>query len=245
MKRKGPATAKIPLVVDLDGTLLKVDSLHEAFAQLSSKQPLQALQSLLTLRQGRAAFKAAIADHVLPDGTTVPFDEKILETIRQAKKTGRKVYLATAADKRFADAIANSIGEFDGVFATEKGINLKGKAKADRLVAAFGAHGFDYIGNATTDLPIWRVARNALVARAPSSVVKRVKRDRPDSIELVAPESKISAYFLALRPHQWIKNLLLFLPALAGHNFSSGYRCRCVGRIHKFQLRRLKRLPNQ
>src|SRR4029078_12728432 len=168
------------LVVDLDGTLLKVDSLHEAFAQLSSEQPVQALQSLLTLRQGRAAFKAAIADHVLPDGTTVPFDKKILETIKQAKKTGRKVYLATAADKRFADAIANSIGEFDGVFATEKGINLKGKAKADRLVTAFGMHGFDYIGNATTDLPIWRVARNALVARAPSSVVKRVKRDRPD-----------------------------------------------------------------
>src|ERR1700675_2353416 len=115
-KNKTKSIAAIPLVVDLDGTLIKVDSLHEAFAQLSSRHPLQALRALFMLRQGRAAFKAAVADHVLPDGATVPFDEKVLDAIKQARKNGRKVYLATAADKRFAEAVASSFGKFDGIF---------------------------------------------------------------------------------------------------------------------------------
>ena len=220
-KNKTKSIAAIPLVVDLDGTLIKVDSLHEAFAQLSSRHPLQALRALFMLRQGRAAFKAAVADHVLPDGATVPFDEKVLDAIKQARKNGRKVYLATAADKRFAEAVASSLGKFDGIFASEKGINLKGKAKADRLVAAFGPRGFDYIGNAEADLPIWEAARSALIARAPSNLVERMKRDRPGSVELAARESRLPGYFRALRPHQWVKNLLLMLPALAGHDFSS------------------------
>jgi hypothetical protein len=110
-------------------------------------------------------FKAAIADHVLPDVGTVPIDEIVFETIKQARKESRKVYLVTAADRRFAEAIADSLGGFDGVFASSDGINLTGKVRADRLVAAFGVNGFDYIGNDAADIPAWRVARRALVSR--------------------------------------------------------------------------------
>jgi 4-hydroxybenzoate polyprenyltransferase/phosphoserine phosphatase len=219
-KRKLKSGADLPLVVDLDGTLLKVDSLHEAFVQLLAKKPLQALRAL-SLLNSRAAFKSAVADHVSIDAATIPLDSKVLAFIEKAREGGRKVYLATAADKRFAEAIADSTGAFDGVFASENGINLKGKAKADRLVAAFGARGFDYIGNAAADLPIWRAARNVLFARAPLHVIGRIKRDRPDSVEVAARDSKARALLLAMRPHQWIKNSLLFLPALAAHNFSA------------------------
>ena len=99
----------IPLVVDLDGTLIKVDSLQEAFVQLSAKRPLAALSALSMLKDGRASFKAAVADRVLLDTAALPFDEKVLAAIKDARAKGRKVYLATAANARFATAVA----EFD------------------------------------------------------------------------------------------------------------------------------------
>lgn len=212
----------VPLVVDLDGTLIKTDTLHEALVQLFSQKPIQALRTLPLLVHGRAAFKSAVADHVLPDVDTVPTNEAVFEAIAQAKKDGRKVYLATAADRRFAEAIANSIGKFDGVFASADGINLKGKTKADRLVAAFGMHGFDYIGNDAADIPAWRAARKALIAGAPSRLMRRLSGELPTAIALGTRTPPIKSYLLALRPHQWLKNGLVALPAIAAHDFTIG-----------------------
>ena len=140
MDQKLEPTTDIPLVVDLDGTLIKIDSLHEALVQLALRRPLHALRTLFMLRYGRAVFKAAIADHVLPNAETVPVNDAVVEVIKQAKGVGRRVYLATAADRRFAEVMSQAVGMFDGVFASEGGTNLKGRAKADRLVAAFGAN---------------------------------------------------------------------------------------------------------
>jgi 4-hydroxybenzoate polyprenyltransferase len=220
MDQRVESTTDIPLVVDLDGTLIKVDSLHEAFVQFASKKPLYALRALLGLRQGPAIFKAAVADHVLPGVANVPVDEVVLEAIKKAQGEGRKVYLATAADRRFAEAFADSICKFDGIFASENGINLKGKAKADRIVAAFGAYGFDYIGNGAADIPIWRVARTGLISGAPSRLVQRVKSELPAVIGLGTRKLAIRPYLLALRPHQWLKNGLVALPTIASHDFS-------------------------
>ena len=210
----------IPLVVDLDGTLIKVDSLQEAFVQLSAKRPLAALSALSMLKDGRASFKAAVADRILLDTAALPFDEKVLAAIKEARARGRKVYLATAANTRFATAVANAIGEFDGVFASDGETNLKGKAKAEQLVAAFGDRGFDYIGNSMSDLPIWKAARRTLVTGAPSTLVGRLNREQLAPQVLRTREGTAIAYLKALRPHQWLKNTLLFLPALAGHAFT-------------------------
>ena len=219
---RAKADSGIPLVVDLDGTLVKTDTLHEALVQLLSRYPLEGLRALLMLKQGRAAFKAAVADHIVPDAGTVPIDPAVMQTIKQARQEGRQVYLATAADRRFAEAIAQAVGDFDGIFASENGINLKGEAKAKCLVAAFGARGFDYVGNSAADIPVWRVARTALVAGAPSSLVKRLSAELPTTIALSTRQQAFLPYLQALRPHQWLKNGLVALPALAGHDFSSG-----------------------
>jgi 4-hydroxybenzoate polyprenyltransferase/phosphoserine phosphatase len=230
------AASDIPLVVDLDGTLIKIDSLHEALVQLFSRKPIQALRALLMLTHSRAAFKAAIADHILPDVSTIPVNELVLEAIKQARKEGRKVYLATAADQRFAKAIADSIGEFDGVFASEDGINLKGKAKADFLVGRFGARGFDYIGNAAADLPIWRVARTALVSGARPHVARGVSSELPATVVLGMRNFSIGPYLMALGLHQWLKNGLVALPAIAAHDFRVNSLIMVVAAMISFSL---------
>lgn len=217
---KKSAASQIPLVVDLDGTLLKVDSLHEAFVEFLSKKPIHAVRALASLKQGRAAFKEAIADHVLPQAETLPVDEAVLDVMKRAREDGRKVYLATAADRRFAEAIADEIGAFDGVIASENGINLKGEVKAESLVARFGAHRFDYVGNDAADLPVWRAARSQLVAGASPHFAERVRSELPEAIVLGTRKPELGAYLRALRPHQWLKNGLVALPALAAHSFS-------------------------
>lgn len=209
---------EIPLVVDLDGTLIKIDSLHEALVQLASKKPGHALRALLELRSGRAAFKAAVVNYTIPDVESIPFNEAVLETIREAKGDGRKIYLATAADRRFAEAISAAMGLFDGVFASEKGINLKGRAKADRLVSAFGECGFDYIGNELADISVWQNARTALVCGASSHVVRQLRAQLPNVIVLGTRRFSFRPYLAELRPHQWLKNILVALPVVAAHN---------------------------
>ncbi len=220
MGRRAETTADVPLVVDMDGTLIKVDSLHEAFVQLSAQKPLYALRAVLRLRQGRAAFKAAIADHVRLDAGTMPVEESVLEAVKQARGKGRKVYLATAADRRFAEVIANSIAEFDGIFASENGINLKGQTKADCIIAAFGMHGFDYIGNDAADIPVWRAARTALISGATPRLLQELRAEIPALVTLNLRQPTIGAYIRALRPDHWLKNVLVALPSIATHDFS-------------------------
>jgi 4-hydroxybenzoate polyprenyltransferase len=221
MDNRTRADSDIPLVVDLDGTLCKVDTLHEALIQMLTLTPIQALRALLAVpTRGRAAFKAAVADHVLPNVGTLPIDDAVLATIRQAKENGRRVYLATAADRRVANAVAACVSEFDGVFASEHDVNLKGKAKADRLVEAFGVQGFDYLGNAVADIPVWGVARTVLISKAPPRLVRRVSSELPSTVILNTRTSAVGPYLRALRPHQWLKNGLVALPAIADHAFS-------------------------
>jgi len=222
MDGKVALSAGVPLVVDLDGTLLKVDTLHESLALILSHSPRQALNALIALRHGRANFKAAVADNLIPDPVTTPVDEAVVAVVKQAHSEGRRVYLATAADRRIADAFAGARGPcpFDGVFATEKGINLKGEAKAARLTAEFGFRGFDYVGDAADDIPVWRAARTPLITRGSPRLIAALFRVRPDAVVLSHRAWHVSSYVRALRVHQWIKNALISLPAIAGHTFN-------------------------
>jgi 4-hydroxybenzoate polyprenyltransferase/phosphoserine phosphatase len=230
------ADADVPLVVDMDGTLTKVDLLHESLVLLLAQQPLRAIAAPAKIVDGRAAFKKAVADYVLPDPRTIPFNEAVLDAIREARRQGRKVYLATASDQRVAEAVADFAGGFDGVFASSQSVNLSGQTKADCLVKAFGRYGFDYIGNAAADIPVWRVARTALVVGASPGLMRRLGRELPDAVELSRQETSIKPFLKAMRPHQWLKNLLVFVPALAAHDFSLNTILMLVAAFVSFSL---------
>jgi 4-hydroxybenzoate polyprenyltransferase len=234
MQQKREASADIPLVVDMDGTLIRVDSLHESFIQLLAKQPFSAIAAVAKIIHGRVAFKKAVADHILPDPHTLPFNESVLDAIKEERRQGRRVYLATASDKRVAEIIADFVGGFSGIFASSPNVNLSGKAKADCLVKAFGEHGFDYIGNAAADIPVWQAARTALVSGASAQLMRR--DDLPGVIELGQRETAIQPLLMSLRPHQWLKNLLVFVPALTAHDFTINTLLLLVAGFMSFSL---------
>ena len=209
----------VPLVVDLDGTLIRSDILIESAFTHLGQNPLRIGGVLSTLARGKAALKALIAARTEIDVAHLPYDEDILVLIRQARASGCPTYLASATNERYVRAIAEHLGLFDGWFASNENENLSSTSKARRLVKAFSEKGFDYVGNDRTDLAVWAVARKRIAVRVSHVVRSKLIGMDPDAVVLETTSGRARAWFKLLRVHQWAKNALVFVPLLAAHRF--------------------------
>jgi len=211
------------LAVDLDGTLIASDMLHESFwATLGSDRPqfFRALGALLT--GGKAALKAALADATV-DVALLPYKTEVLEEIRARREAGAHVVLATASDQALAEAVAGHLGLFDEIMASDGTTNLKGAAKAEALTEKFGEKNFAYVGDASADLPVWKAAKEAIAVDVTPALKSRISTDLVTEIDsAAAPAGRLQAGIKALRPHQWLKNLLIFVPMLLAHQLDGG-----------------------
>jgi 4-hydroxybenzoate polyprenyltransferase len=214
-------TLSWPLVIDLDGTLLKTDSLHETFLDALRDHPLVLLKVPVKLVQGRAALKAFLAAKSNLDVETWPVRTELLDYVLSQFEAGRKIVLATAADRRIGEAIAVRFPFISEVIASDGAHNLKGKAKAKLLRERFPG-GFIYAGNSSSDIAIWRESKGILLAGAPESLVRRVRRmGEPFAIFEARPRTG-SVLGRSLRLHQWVKNALLFVPLMLGGKAHDG-----------------------
>jgi len=216
-------SAEPPLYVDLDGTILSTDLLHESFVSAFKASPWVAVQCISWLAQGRARLKEELAARASIDVATLPYREPVLAFLREERARGRRIVLITASWITQAEAVSRHLGLFDEVMATTRAGNLKGDAKATRIAEQSADASFDYVGDNRADLPVWRRSRYAYVVERsdrlsrsipPSVPVKRVFR--PDD----GGESGVAA-IKALRPHQWAKNLLVFVPLVAAHRIGN------------------------
>lgn len=212
-----PSAGVVPLVVDLDGTLIRSDLLVESYFALLAAQPVTALRTLAALRQGKAVLKARIADEAVIELHTLPFDPAVLDFLRREKAKGRRIYLASATDRRFVAQVAGHIGLFDGAFGSDGETNLSGARKAELLCREFGEKGFDYIGNAWVDVAVWQRCATPIVANASPRLAERLRRRFPAVVQVGTYRPRLSDYTRAMRVHQWLKNILIFVPMLAGH----------------------------
>jgi apolipoprotein N-acyltransferase len=168
-----PQTSPPPLVVDLDGTLIKTDLLWESLAQLLRRNPLMLFAILFWWIRGRAFLKRQLARRVTIDPAALPYHEPFLAFLREQKKAGRRLILATASDRDMALPVANHVGLFDEVLGSDGKTNLRSANKLKALTEKFGERGFDYAGNSAPDLAVWRGAREAIVVNAGDAILKR------------------------------------------------------------------------
>lgn len=211
------APSVLPLVVDLDGTLLRSDLLLETTVLLMRERPWKLPALLPWLAQGKPHLKQQLALATQLDVQTLPYDADVLALVNQAREAGRPVVLATASHRLLAERVAQHLGVFDDVMATEGDLNLSARRKQAALVARFGEQGFDYVGNSADDLPVWRSARQAYVANATPAVQRQARAQGNVARVLGQPGAGLRVWGRALRLHQWLKNLLIFLPMLAAH----------------------------
>ncbi len=211
-----------PLCVDLDGTLVKSDTLYDSVLALARQHPAMLLKLPGWLGQGKAALKRHITSSVQLNVVHLPYNRELLQYLEQQYATGRPIYLATAADTALAERVAAQLGIFTGVLASNGSINLAGKNKLAAFQARFG-NNFTYIGNALPDVPLLANCLDPMVANPTSSLTGALKKANVTPVRsFIDAPSPVKAWLKAIRLHQWAKNILIFLPLLLAHDWSVG-----------------------
>lgn len=200
--------------VDLDGTLVYTDLLVESALRFVALRPFQAYRLLFWLARGKAHLKAQLAQRVELDPSALPYNVALLDHLTRLAAQGTPLYLATAANERYADAVARHLGIFSGVLASNESTNLSSTQKLAAIQLCAGED-FVYAGNSVDDLPIWAHSRGALVVEGSASVLRDIDARRVPLLGTFDRKvSRLSTLLRATRPHQWLKNLLVLLPVL-------------------------------
>jgi 4-hydroxybenzoate polyprenyltransferase/phosphoserine phosphatase len=235
-RRRDEEDARVPLCVDLDGTLVQTDTLWEALFALLRRRPLMVFVLPFWLFLGRAGFKARLADNVMLTGDALPYRADFLAFLHTEHARGRKLFLVTAANRTIARAVGQHVGFFSDIIGSDQVHNLKGRNKADYLCRIFGRGNFDYAGDSRADIPVWRVARRAIVVAPSAGLLRHALWETQTPQLFPAVRGGVRAYLRAMRPHQWIKNTLIFLPMLASHDINPRYLLSCAIAFMAFSL---------
>ena len=209
------------LVVDLDGTLLKSDILYESFWSALSRNWRSPFVSAVMLGRGRAALKSYLQTQAHIDATSLPYDETVIAYVRDYRAKGGRTALVTASNQIIAEHVAKHLRIFDEVHGSDDAHNLKGANKAAFLIERFGRDAFQYMGDAPADLLVWEASQKVVAVNASQSLRQKAESLGKPIEHLVTTEKSVRTYVKALRPHQWLKNILIFLPMLAGHQIDA------------------------
>jgi 4-hydroxybenzoate polyprenyltransferase len=208
------------LCTDLDGTILIGDSFWESFLALVGVHPWYVCFVPFWLLRGKAALKHEISRRVRLDVSTLPVREGLIQFLRQEKQAGRKVILVTGADAKIAHAVAEHLGFFDGVLASDGTTNLTGDKKKEAIQKIVHGKRYDYIGNAREDIPAWNAASSAILVGPSPRLLKTVQKTSSVAGVVKSYENHGSALWQSVRPAHWIKNLLVFVPIVMAHELN-------------------------
>jgi len=208
------------ICVDLDGTLVRSDTLLESILALLRRRPYLVFVLPFWLLGGRAGFKERIASAIELDVTLLPYNAELVSWLRSQRDAGRILVLASATHATIAEGVARHLKIFSQVFASRGRVNLKAENKAAVLAQAF-PDGFAYAGNSAADLPVWKAAASAVLVELPTDVRARLPEALPIECELLNQSSTARGLWRSLRPHQWAKNLLVAVPLLTAHQYGN------------------------
>lgn len=209
-----PAPARPDLYVDLDGSLIATDLLDESLLRLVRDSPVSLLSLPAWLLQGKAALKDQVAARVEVDVSTLPYRPEVLGYVREARAQGRRVVLATASDQRLAERVAAHLGVFDAVLASDGERNLGGSRKLDAIRQDANGRDFSYLGDRRVDLQVWSGAQGAVVVSRSDALVRQASKTTALEAHIRPPSTAPRRYLYAMRLHQWLKNLLVFVPLM-------------------------------
>lgn len=211
---------KLPIVVDLDGTLVLTDTLYETAALALFRNPLGLFRSIGALGKGRHMLKAALAQEVDVTDEILPLREDLVKWLREQFQDGHELHLCSAADQTIVDKVAQRVGIFTSAIGSAT-INLKGKAKAAYLSERF-PNGFIYAGDHAVDMPVWQASEGIILAGVSDQVERRARSlGKPVVKEFKSPPLTPKDFMKAIRVHHWTKNILMFVPLILAHEWTN------------------------
>jgi 4-hydroxybenzoate polyprenyltransferase len=216
----------IPLVVNLDGLLVRSNFLLESLFYFLAGNSRAAIHLPRWIVAGRSCVRHELAARAPIDAELLPYDEMILRYLRNKRANGRRLVLVSASDQCIVDRVAKHLGLFEEAHGSCSDVALAGPARAKFLVQRFGERRFDYLGRAASDFPVWESARRIVTVDSAPALWRKADDRFPEAEHVLRspPPSlhqRVSAYVAALRPNQWVKNLLIFVAMSADHNFTA------------------------
>ncbi len=206
----------IPLCVDLDGTLVKLDTLHQALFLLLRRNPASILRIPGWIAKGKAHLKDQVMQRVALDASALPYHKEFLAYLREEHAKGRTLVLATASNYRTANAVAEHLGIFSDTLSSTVETNMRHTRKLDAIQKRFPQ--FAYAGNDTADFPLWDAAAETILVN-PTQPARDQYAAQADRI--FTERRPVGKMLLkAMRCSQWLKNLLIFAPVFLAHKFN-------------------------
>lgn len=203
------AALPVPLLVELEGGLLSADIRLERLAANLSAGRMKAAIGCLTGTDGEEGLETV--------ARTLPLKEEAEVVITNAHRAGRPVYLlASPAMKPLALLLQQRLGSVTGVLSKA---DFSTHPESVLRMTGQGVD-FDYLGAAGTDSPGWRAARRAYAVGMSAGHSDAFRREGLDVTALSGKTSSAKALVKLLRPHQYAKNLLVFVPALTSHQLA-------------------------
>lgn len=207
-----------PLCIDMDGTLVRTDTLYECLISLIREKILYLIFIPFWLMRGKAYTKSRLAKHSSLKYEYLPYETNLIKWITQEHNSGRKIILATGADEIIAKGVANHLKIFHEVIGSNGVVNLSGLTKLRELEQRYGKNNFDYVGNSRKDIEIWHNARLSIVVGT-IKFINKIMRKEGISFDRIFIRNRFTAkdIFVTIRVNQWVKNLLLFVPLVTAH----------------------------
>lgn len=249
----GMVPTKLPLAVDLDGTLCRSNTIIEQVAFLLCERPWLMFALPLWLLHGRPAFKAALARVAPIDRITLPYHSALVSYLETEAASGREIVLVTAADRSTAEHVASLFPFFREGVGTDGSTNLAGRAKGDYLAKRYGEKGFVYAGNEHRDLKVWARAGGAVVVNPSAGLERAAALIVPIERSFEDRPRRIPTVIRLLRPHQWLKNVLVFVPVFTAHRLGDpvilwsaigAFACFCLAASGAYVLNDVVDLPS-
>lgn len=210
---------KPTLYVDLDGTLTRSDVSYESLLQLLKRNLFYLALIPFWLSKGLAYLKAQIAQRVDIPIRLLPLNPEFWQYLQEQKAAGRRLVLISASNQRFVTEVGNYLQLFDATLGSDEELNLKAGNKLLRIRELEPGKPFAYAGNSSADLPVWTEAAEAILVNCTPELGQRLP-GRTRVLYFDAPARTARSLWLAMRPHQWLKNGLLFLPLLLAHQLN-------------------------
>jgi 4-hydroxybenzoate polyprenyltransferase len=214
-------TGTLPLVADLDGALMRTALLGEAATYFATRRLLGGFSLATWSLRSRGTLAARLGNECELDAACLPYRQSVVDWLHLQKEQGRRLVLATAFPGAIVDGVWSHLGLFDEVLKPRAGIGATAESKRGMLVGRYGEQGFDYVGGSRADLPVYGAAARVYLVGAAASVEAKV-RSSGKLAEVVERRSgpPLQAVGRALRPHQWVKNLLVLVPLLFAHRYT-------------------------
>ncbi len=220
------SAARETVIVDMDRTLLAVDMTLESVLGLAGRKPWKIPAMIGWALAGRAVLKAKLADEAIPDVELAPANPEVIDYLEKKKAEGARIVLASASNEKIVQAVADRFGLFDAAHGSNRDDNFKGSAKADFLDRTYGKGAYTYLGDSPSDMKVWARGGKAVTVGATGKVQKEAAKLSPEHEHIAVASRDRGTYvrklIKTLRPHQWSKNVLIFVPLLAAQEINPG-----------------------